>query len=91
MTPEELAALVCDLEAAATVVEAINDRGLQSRQGWDLRGWQYELVPWGVRFTRPDGDGGAVAAVLVQAMPQGASVSRVDSVVGPAIVVPGAS
>jgi len=41
---------VTSLENAAEVVEAIDDHDLQLRRDWDLSGWQYELIPWGVRF-----------------------------------------
>jgi len=34
------------------VVDAIDDRDLQMSRDWDLTQWQYELVPWGVRFLR---------------------------------------
>jgi hypothetical protein len=33
------------------LVESIDDGDLQRRRGWDLSGWRYHLVPWGVRFT----------------------------------------
>lgn len=51
MSPDELKALLTSMEVTAEVVEAIGDPALQSRRGWDLRGWSYVLVPWGVRFT----------------------------------------
>lgn len=51
MNPVELKALLTSLAAAADVVEAIDDPGLQARWGWDLAGWSYAPVPWGVRFT----------------------------------------
>ena len=51
MNPDELKALLSSLNSAADVVEAIDDPALQSLRGWDLRGWNYVLVPWGVRFT----------------------------------------
>jgi len=57
MTAEELVGHVGSLEAAAEVVEAIDDEGLRRRRGWDLSGWRYELVPWGVRFVRRGLDG----------------------------------
>ena len=52
MNPDELKALLNSMKEAADVVEAIDDPSLQSRRGWDLTGWSYVLVPWGVRFTR---------------------------------------
>ena len=39
------------MEVTDEVGEAIDVPALQSLQGWDLRGWNYVLVPWGVRFT----------------------------------------
>lgn len=51
MSRDELKALLNSMKAAADVVEAIDDPSLQSRRGWDLTGWNYVLVPWGVRFT----------------------------------------
>jgi hypothetical protein len=54
MSPRLLAIMVSDLEKAAEVVEAIDDRERQKEQGWDLEHWQYELIPWGVRFRHFD-------------------------------------
>ncbi len=54
LTPDELKTLLTSLEAAAEVVEAIDVPALQSLRGWDLRGWNYVLVPWGVRFAHKD-------------------------------------
>jgi len=51
MAPKELTQLLLGLNTAADVVEAIDDPDLQSRRGWDLSHWRYNLVPWGVRFT----------------------------------------
>lgn len=51
MSPDELKALLTSMEVTAEVVEAIDVPALQSLRGWDLRGWNYVLVPWGVRFT----------------------------------------
>ena len=51
LTPDELKTLLTSMEVTAEVVEAIDDPALQSLRGWDLRGWNYVLVPWGVRFT----------------------------------------
>ena len=51
LTPDELKTLLTSMEVTAEVVEAIDDPVLQSLRGWDLRGWNYVLVPWGVRFT----------------------------------------
>jgi len=52
MSPHELKALLNSMKAAADVVESIDDPSLQPRRGWNLTGWSYVLVPWGVRFTR---------------------------------------
>jgi len=52
MTAEELMSRVASLADAAEMVEAIDDPVAQRRRGWDLAGWRYELVPWGVRFVR---------------------------------------
>jgi len=52
MTAEELISHVGSLREAADLVESIDDPELQRRRGWDLSGWCYELVPWGVRFVR---------------------------------------
>lgn len=49
-TPATLRCQVNDLGSAADVVEAIDDLGRQRERGWDLTGWRYELIPWGVRF-----------------------------------------
>ncbi len=51
LTPDEIKTLLTSLAAAAEVVEAIDAPALQSLRGWDLRGWNYVLVPFGVRFT----------------------------------------
>jgi hypothetical protein len=51
MTPDELKTLLTSLEAAADVVEAIDDPGRQTQWGWDLAGWSHAPIPWGVRFT----------------------------------------
>jgi hypothetical protein len=54
MSPEKLIALLTNLDAAADVVDAIDDCGLQRLRGWDLAHWRYDLVPWGVRFVCHD-------------------------------------
>jgi len=54
MTADELKTLLTSMEVTAEVVEAIDVPALQSLRGWDLRGWNYVLVPWGVRFTHSD-------------------------------------
>src|SRR4051794_37672250 len=47
MAPEELAAHLSSLEAAADVVEAIDDPETRRHRGWNLSGWSYEMIPWG--------------------------------------------
>jgi len=42
------------LGTAADVVEAVDDPELQRQRGWDLSGWRYDLIPWGVRFSPRD-------------------------------------
>ena len=54
MNANELKTLLNSMKEAADVVEAIDDPSLQSRRCWDLTGWSYVLVPWGVRFTHCD-------------------------------------
>ena len=44
MSPEQLTCYLTDLTTAADVVEAIDDRDLQRRRGWDLSRWRYDLV-----------------------------------------------
>jgi len=51
VTPELLSAQLSSLDVAADVVDAIDNKEIQKRHGWDLSGWSYELIPWGVRFT----------------------------------------
>jgi len=67
MTAEELMRRVGSLQEAAEVVEAI-DVTLQGRRGWDLAGWRYELVPWGVRFVRRDRDGCETEVLVLAAL-----------------------
>jgi hypothetical protein len=50
MSPNQLANLLTNMGIVADVVDAIDDRDLQARRAWDLSGWGYELVHWGVRF-----------------------------------------
>jgi hypothetical protein len=68
MTAEELFTHVGNLERAAEVVEAIDDVRLQRQRGWDLAGWRYELIPWGVRFVRRERRGSQDAEVFVLAV-----------------------
>lgn len=50
MRPEELTVYLSGLDAAADIVEAIDDESVQRDRGWDLSNWRYEMIPWGVRF-----------------------------------------
>ncbi len=51
MSPEELVQEVTGgLKQAADLVEAMDNHNLQTQRGWNLKGWNYDLVPWGVRF-----------------------------------------
>jgi hypothetical protein len=68
MSPEQLTELLCRLRSAADIVEAIEDPELQRRRGWDLAGWRYEPVPWGVRFL--GGGAEVVALVTVPRQPE---------------------
>jgi len=62
LTPETLASGLDDLFSAAMVVEAIDDPDRRGALGWDVSGWRYEPIPWGVRFLRgAAGDEKAVA------------------------------
>lgn len=54
MSPQELANRLTCLNAAAQIVEAIDNPVLQKELSLDLQGWKYDLIPWGVRF-RYDG------------------------------------
>lgn len=79
MSAEELINHLSNLELAAEVVEAIDDCELQQRRGWDLSGWRYELIPWGVRFVCR---GAVEAEVFVKAvLPRQAASGGVGVVV----------
>jgi len=54
MSPDELKTLLTSMAMTAEVAEAIDDPTLQSRRGWDLAGWNYVLIPWGVRFAHSE-------------------------------------
>jgi len=54
MSPAELKTFLTSIAVASNVIEAIDDTRLQHSKGWDLTGWHYELVPWGVRFFHAD-------------------------------------
>ncbi len=56
MDPPSLAQILTDLNAAADVLEAFENRALQMERNWNFHGWRYELIPWGVRFIHRDGD-----------------------------------
>ena len=68
MRTEQLVRMLTSLGAAADVVEAIDDPALQARRGWDLKGWTYDCVPWGVRFLRHDGGQEVTGAVVAVAL-----------------------
>ena len=69
MPPDQLLPLMTSLGAAAEIVDALEDRRLQIRRGWDLSGWRYNLVVWGVQFTyRSPRDCGAEEFVAVIAL-----------------------
>ncbi|MGD9714110.1 MAG: hypothetical protein AB7V46_18925 [Thermomicrobiales bacterium] len=74
MKPEELVARLSNLEVAADFVEAIDDPNLEKYCSWNLSGWSYEMVPWGVRFIYRNR--AEVAEVLVLA---GLSPDSLDS------------
>lgn len=63
MSPNELAALITSLDAAAELVEAIDEPSLAAGRGWDLVGWHYDLVPWGVRFLLREHKGRSITVV----------------------------
>lgn len=67
MTPEELQGLLTSMARAAEVVEAIDEPALQTQRGWNLAGWTYEMVPWGVRFHYRGRQGEDRSAILVVA------------------------
>jgi hypothetical protein len=45
-------------------VEALENPELQRRRGWNLVGWRYELISWGVRFQHLDQHGAVAAEIL---------------------------
>jgi hypothetical protein len=70
--PERLIDLLTSLSAAADIVDAIRDSSLQACRGWNLTRWDYEPMPWGMRFLHRDRNGHvdrevrAVAGVAAQ-------------------------
>ncbi len=74
MTPEQLTRVLSGMEAAAQVVELIEDRDLQRQQGWDLSSWRYHLVPWGVRFSYSGPHAGGKTEVVALTGPEGVRV-----------------
>src|SRR5262245_39818458 len=66
MSPEQLTHLLSGRLAAAEIVEAIDNPELQNRRGWDLSGWRYEPVPWGVRFLFRDPGSDEEAEIIAQ-------------------------
>jgi hypothetical protein len=70
MLINELKRLLTSMQMAAEVVEAIEDPSLQKRRGWDLAGWTYEMVPWGVIFVRKKGTGREKNGIAAIAIPE---------------------
>lgn len=64
MTPEQMRLVLNGLATAADVVEAIDSPHLAHSRGWDLSGWSYRLVPWGVSFSYAETAGRAKGEVL---------------------------
>jgi hypothetical protein len=58
------------MEAAAQMIEAIDNPRLQTQLDWNLQCWTYELVPWGVRFNHRNGDGATDFAVVALVLPE---------------------
>jgi hypothetical protein len=57
--------LLNGLGTAADIVECIDDPALQRQRGWDLTGWRYRMVQWGVVLTCPGGHGMESSEILV--------------------------
>lgn len=70
MSPDALVRLLTSLSVAAEVVEALEEPALRFAQGWDLSGWSWEAVPWGVRFLRRNHSRTVTAAVVALAIPE---------------------
>jgi hypothetical protein len=70
MGSDDLIRLLTSLAMAADVVEAIENPALQARRGWNLAGWGYDWVPWGVRFLQRDVQARVTAAVVAVALPE---------------------
>jgi len=51
---------------AADLVDAIETVDLGRKNGWDLEGWSYHLVPWGVCFTHRDLSRGVRSEITVR-------------------------
>lgn len=77
MRPTQLLRLLTSLSAAADVVDTIDDPARGESRGWDLAGWGYELVPWGVCFTRSDEPDGV--SVLAASVPAGWLVALIEA------------
>jgi hypothetical protein len=75
MKPDELIDLLRSMSAAADVVEAIDYPVLQRFNGWNLRNWRYDLVPWGVRFRFREGGEKATITAIAVAVPDPACAS----------------
>lgn len=70
MRPDELVGLLRSVASVADVLEAIDQPWLQGLRGWDLQGWTYEVVPWGVRFRQDDRGRVPRPAILALALPE---------------------
>lgn len=70
MQPDDLAHHITSLSVAADVVDAIDDPSLQATRGWNLTGWSYEFVPWGIRFLYRDINGAVTGGIVASALPE---------------------
>jgi hypothetical protein len=83
MQPAELTTLITSpLAAAVDIVEMIDNRSLWRERNWDLRGWTYDFVPWGIRFLRQDSEGHVLAAVVAVALAEACRTRRNKSQAG---------
>ncbi len=64
MHPQEMTALLISLSAAADIIEAIDNPEHQDLRGWDLEGWSYTCIPWGVAFLRHGHRGAVTGSIL---------------------------
>lgn len=70
MVPEDLAKLITSLSVAADIVDAIDDPSQRKKRGWNVTGWSYEFVPWGICFLHRSTDGPVTGAVVASALPE---------------------